>query len=81
MSDFESRLACVIGADGTIYFGSGDTNFYALIPREDHAEVKWMKNLATTDFSTAAVRTDGAIVVGTGTGQVLAISTIWLPMR
>ena len=51
----------VIGADGTIYFGSNDRNFYALTP---DGRLKW--KFATDDLimSSPAIGADGTIYFG-----------------
>src|SRR5204863_3398798 len=65
--------SATIGADGTIYFASFDTNFYALNPDgSDSERLKWKEPLNATTSSSPAIRGDGAIIVGVDGGRVIA---------
>lgn len=58
----------VLGADGTVYFAALDKNFYAINP---DGTLKWSVSLRETNSaSTAAVRGDGTIVVGSDNGII-----------
>jgi outer membrane protein assembly factor BamB len=65
----------VIGADSTVYFASGDHFFYALNP-DGPAEtrMKWRISLGAPSASTAAIRGDGVIIVGTDGGWIRALN-------
>jgi outer membrane protein assembly factor BamB len=67
----------VIGADGTIYVGSVDSNFYALNPGGP-AESRQKWKIGTQGQkqiqSTAAVRSDGSIIVGDQGGYIRALN-------
>ena len=55
------RITCspAIGADGTIYFGSNDSTFYAIDPL--YGGVKWWKQLKGMSISSPVIGEDGTI--------------------
>ena len=60
-----------IGADGTIYFGSGDGNFYAIKP---DGSLKWILNMGAFTVTSPAIGADGTIYVGDDVGYLNALS-------
>ena len=67
--DFWSSPA--IGADGTIYIGSMDSNLYSVSPT---GSVNWTVATGAPIFSSPAVSADGTIYVGSGDGNLYAIN-------
>lgn len=65
----------VLGADGTIYFAAGRT-FYALRPGAGEERERWKVDINTTSGSTAAVRGDGAVILGGDDGKVRALEPV-----
>lgn len=65
----------VLGADGTIYFAAG-SRFYALRPGAGEERERWKVDINTTSGSTAAVRGDGAVIVGGDDGKVRALEPV-----
>lgn len=64
----------VLGADGTVYFAA-DRSFYALWPAAGVTErSRWIRDIADTTISTAAIRGDGVLVFGTDSGLVRALN-------
>jgi hypothetical protein len=61
----------VLGADGSVYFASDDTRFYALAPED--GRLRWRVELNSSSASTAAVRGDGTILVAADDGVVRAL--------
>ena len=63
-----------VGADGTIYIGCDDGNFYALNP---NGSLKWVYNFGQGSldymFSSPAIGSDGTIYVVDNTGNLYAI--------
>jgi outer membrane protein assembly factor BamB len=60
-----------IGADGTIYVGSGDKNLYAISPS---GTVVWTFATNGFVFSSPAIGRDGTIYVGSADGHLYAVS-------
>jgi outer membrane protein assembly factor BamB len=52
-----------IGSDGTIYFGSGDTNLYALNP---NGSLKWKFKASNVISASPMISPDGTIYLGSG---------------
>jgi outer membrane protein assembly factor BamB len=58
-----------IGADGTIYFGSGDFNLYALTDGgQDAVAEKWAFEAGPIETSSPAIGADGTIYIGSNDG-------------
>lgn len=64
----------VIGADGTIYFGTQRGYFYAVTPNGD---IKWHFRLGGRITSSPAVTTNGLALIGTQDGYLFAVSPNW----
>lgn len=62
-----------IGADGTVYVGSGDDNLYAINPNDTQ---KWKFKTCDAISSTPAITADGTIYVGSGDGNLYAINSV-----
>jgi outer membrane protein assembly factor BamB/beta-lactamase regulating signal transducer with metallopeptidase domain len=62
----------VIGADGTLYVGSGDDCVYAI--DGVHGAKKWAFHTGATVMSSPAVGSDGTVYVGSEDGNVYALS-------
>jgi len=60
-----------LGVDGTIYFGSGDCNLYAVNP---DGTQKWAFATASYVISSPALGVDGTIYVGSNDGYLYAIN-------
>ncbi|HOC78615.1 MAG TPA: PQQ-binding-like beta-propeller repeat protein [Methanofastidiosum sp.] len=60
-----------IGADGTIYLGSSDSNLYAINP---DGTKKWTFPAGSQVRSSPAIGTDGTIYFGTHAGKVYAVN-------
>jgi outer membrane protein assembly factor BamB len=60
-----------IGADGTIYVGSGDNNLYAINP---DGSQKWSFTTGDWVDSSPAIGADGTIYVGSDDGKLYAIT-------
>lgn len=61
-----------IGADGKIYFGSSDGNFYVV---DSNGELEWKIYLGGTWFSSPAINGDGIVYIGSDDGYLYAIYT------
>ena len=63
--------APAIGADGTVYYGSGDHNVYAL----DGATggLKWSFPTGADTLSSPAIGADGTVYIAGNDGKVYAI--------
>lgn len=61
----------VIGADGTVYVGSEDENFYAFDPSDGH--VNWQTETGGDIVGGAAIDKKGMIYVGSRDGKLYAI--------
>ncbi len=62
-----------IGPDGTIYFGSYDSWFYALADEGDHARLKWKFKTGGTIDGSPTVDGDGVIYFGSRDGILYAL--------
>lgn len=60
-----------IGADGTIYLGSADSNLYAMNP---DGTKKWTFSAGSQVSSSPAIGSDGTIYFGTNDGKVFAVN-------
>ncbi len=63
--------APAIGPDGTIYFGSDNTTFYALRPDNT---LKWTFPTGGSIFSSAAIGSEGTIYFGSNDGKLYALN-------
>ncbi|MBU1749412.1 MAG: PQQ-binding-like beta-propeller repeat protein [Chloroflexi bacterium] len=63
-----SHASPAIGADGTIYIGSGDNNFYAFSPA---GNMLWQRAIVTYD-SSASIGSDGTVYIGTYRAKLYA---------
>ena len=71
-NDGDSILASpAIGADGTIYVASDDSNLYAINPA--NGIKKWTFNVGTFVNSSPAIGSDGTIYFGAADGKLYAI--------
>jgi outer membrane protein assembly factor BamB len=72
-SEFESSPA--IGADGTIYIGSGDSNLYAVIDGGlNTVTKKWAFGTQGSVESSPAIGADGTIYIGSDDGRLYAVN-------
>jgi outer membrane protein assembly factor BamB len=71
LTDGDIQASPSVGADGTVYFAS-DVTFHALRP--DGTGPRWRIRLNSTSASSAAIRGDGAIILGADDGVVRAIN-------
>src|SRR5438093_5250152 len=60
-----------VGADQTIYFGSGNGKFYALTPAGGE---KWSFTTGAEIQSSPAIGTDGTLYFGSGDGKLYALN-------
>jgi outer membrane protein assembly factor BamB len=63
--------AIAVGGDGTVYFGSTDSNVYAVNPT---GTLKWKLSLGANVMSPVSIGPDGTIFVGTYGGNLVAIN-------
>lgn len=63
--------APAIGPDGTIYFGSDNTTFYAVRPDNT---LKWTFPTGASIFSSAAIGSEGTIYFGSNDGKLYALN-------
>jgi len=63
----------VIGSDGTIYFGSGDSNLYALFPNGTKKWVFTTGGGSHVEYSSPAIGSDGTIYVVASDGKLYAL--------
>lgn len=65
-----------IGADGTVYIGSGDGHLYALDPNNQVNHVKWIypaQGQIGAVNSSPAIGADGTVYVGSDDGNIYAV--------
>lgn len=66
--------SAAVGADGTVYVGSNDSNFYALDPATGAVRWKYaVSPLTIIDTGVAAISPEGVIYFGASNGSVYAL--------
>ena len=62
-----------VGADGTVYAGSGDGNLYALTDNGTSATQKWAFTTGGIKYSSPAISWDGNVYIGSTDGNLYAV--------